>query len=223
MKISSHPIRTAALLTAVLVTGCGPAAVASPPRAVQPGAPGEASRVAAAPQAALGERRHVEADARFMEHMIHHHAQALAMTALVPTRSSRDDIRLLAQRIEVSQRDEIAQMRRWLEARGVSAPRSDTLHAHHGVGGEHAAMAGMLSPAEMARLAAATGSEFDRLFLELMIRHHEGALTMVAELFGTPGAGQDTDVFRIASEVDADQEMEITRMRRLLSAPAPGR
>jgi uncharacterized protein (DUF305 family) len=161
-----------------------------------------------------------------MEHMIHHHAQALAMTALVPDRTTRGDVRLLAERIEVSQRDEIAQMRRWLESRGEAAPRPDTAHAehaHHGAGAAHAGMPGMLSTSEMARLAAARGSEFDRLFLELMIRHHEGALTMVAELFGTPGAGQDTDVFRIASEVDADQEMEIIRMRGLLSAPVPGR
>jgi uncharacterized protein (DUF305 family) len=152
-----------------------------------------------------------------MRGMITHHAQALGMTALVPARSARDDVRLLAQRIEVSQQGEIALMRRWLEAHGHDAPAADA-HSMHGAGG-HAAMPGMLTPEEMARLAAATGPEFDRLFLVFMIRHHEGALAMVAELFGTPGAAQETGVFRLASDVDADQRAEIARMRRLSGAP----
>lgn len=150
-----------------------------------------------------------------MQHMIAHHAQALAMSGLVPARSRRDDIRLLAQRIEVSQKDEIAQMQRWLRDRSQEIPSADPHHAHHGAGAQQAAMPGMLTHEELTRLAAATGSEFDRLFLEFMIRHHQGAQAMVAELFATPGAGQEAEIFRFASEVDAVQGVEIARMRRM--------
>jgi uncharacterized protein (DUF305 family) len=151
--------------------------------------------------------------------MIHHHAQALAMTALVPSRTTREQIRLLAQRIEVSQRDEIRLMQHWLESHHEEAPSADPQsmqHMHHGAGHEMMMMPGMLTDEEMARLAAASGPEFDRLFLQFMIRHHEGALTMVGQLFGTPGAGQNTDIFRVASDVEADQRAEIARMRALL-------
>ena len=137
------------------------------------------------------------------------------MTELVPGRASRPDLHLLAERIEVSQRDEIAMMRRWLRARGQDTTALHD-HAHHGHG------PGMLSPEEMARLARATGPEFDRLFLELMIRHHEGALQMVRELFATPGAGQDSEVYAIASDVEADQLAEIARMQRMLQALSAG-
>lgn len=152
--------------------------------------------------------------------MIPHHAQALVMAELVPERTNNEAIRLLAERIAVSQKDEIALMQRWLRQRGEEVPEVD-LHAHHRAGGEHAMMPGMLTRAELDRLAAATGAEFDRLFLELMIRHHQGALTMVADLFGTPGAGQGSAIFSIASEVDADQRAEIARMERMLSTMPP--
>ncbi len=160
--------------------------------------------------------RYTPADVRFMQGMIHHHAQALAMTALVPGRTTREDIRLLAQRIEVSQRDEIGLMQRWLENRNEEVPSADPQHAQHHGAGHQMMMPGMLTEEEMARLAGATGTDFDRLFLQLMIRHHEGALTMVGQLFGTPGAGQETDIFRVASDVEADQRAEIARMRALL-------
>jgi uncharacterized protein (DUF305 family) len=83
-------------------------------------------------------------------------------------------------------------------------------------------MPGMLTAAELARLAAATGAGFDRLFLEYMIRHHEGALAMVAELLATPGAGQEVEIFRLVSDVDADQRAEIRRMRAMQDAPPAG-
>jgi uncharacterized protein (DUF305 family) len=150
-----------------------------------------------------------------MQHMIAHHAQALAMSGLVPTRSRRDDIRLLAQRIEVSQKDEIAQMQRWLRDQNQEIPSAHPHRAHHGAGAQRAAMPGMLTHEELTRLAAATGSEFDRLFLEFMIRHYQGAQAMVAELFTAAGAGQEAEIFRFASEVDADQGVEIARMRRM--------
>jgi uncharacterized protein (DUF305 family) len=122
-------------------------------------------------------------------------------------------MKMLARRIEVSQIDEINMMKDWLKARGEALPDE---HAHHA--GDHALMPGMLTQAEMQRLAAAKGEEFDRLFLEGMIKHHQGALTMVQELFATPGAGQDAEIFAFASDVDADQSMEIDRMAAMLAA-----
>ena len=180
-----------------------------------------------------------EADVRFIEGMMAHHAQALEMTALVPARSGRDDVRMMAERIDVSQRSEIERMQQWLRARGLPVPQAAAHHAHppdsaghaatasagehagHGAAGGHAGMPGMATPEEMSRLARASGAEFDRLFLELMIRHHEGALVMVEQLFGTPGGGQDPEMYSIASEVDADQRMEIDRMRAMQQG-APG-
>lgn len=175
-----------------------------------------------APGGAPAGPRYTAADVQFMQHMIVHHAQALEMAGLVPARTASGAIRLLAQRIEISQRDEIALMRRWLEARGEAAP-DPAGHAHHG-GAASAPMPGMLSAADLARLAAARGAAFDRLFVELMIRHHEGALLMVKQLFATPGAGQEAAVFRFASDVDTDQRAEIARMRSLLQSlpPTPG-
>jgi uncharacterized protein (DUF305 family) len=182
------------------------------PQIVQPGAPGESSRVVAAKSAAdLSHVQHTMADVQFMQGMIGHHAQALEMTALLASRTSRDDMRLLAKRIELSQADEIKMMQRWLEVRGYEAPGS---HAHHTPGAP--LMPGMLSTEEMSRLAAATATEFDRLFLQFMIKHHEGALLMVKQLFSIAGAGQETEIFAFASDVDADQRMEIQRMSTML-------
>jgi uncharacterized protein (DUF305 family) len=146
-----------------------------------------------------------------MQGMISHHAQAVAMTDLVDSRSASAAVRKLAERIQVSQTDEITLMERWLSTRGEEIPAP---HAHHATGGM--LMPGMLTPDEMARLSAAKGRAFDRLFLEGMIKHHEGALVMVKDLFATPGAAQESDIFAFASDVDADQRMEIDRMQRML-------
>jgi uncharacterized protein (DUF305 family) len=148
-----------------------------------------------------------------MQGMIGHHAQALERTALLPSRTAQEPMKLLAKRIDVSQTDEIRMMQRWLEARGLEVP---SVHAHHLAGAT--LMPGMLTPEEMARLSEATGAAFDRLFLELMIKHHEGALTMVKTLFSEPGAAQDAAIFSFASDVEADQSMEIDRMRAMLAA-----
>ncbi len=183
-----------------------------------------AGLLACAPAGAAAQApAYTPADVEFMQGMIEHHAQALEMAALVPDRTTTEPIRLLAQRIDISQRDEIRLMREWLAKRGQAAPDPAAGHAH-GAGGEHdMLMPGMLTPPQMARLAAARGTAFDRLFLDLMIQHHEGALTMVKTLFGTQGAAQEVPTFRYASEVDADQRMEIERMRKLLAAlPASG-
>jgi uncharacterized protein (DUF305 family) len=182
------------------------------PPIVQPGAPGEASRVIAANRAAdLSRVQHTAADVRFMQGMIGHHAQALEMTALLKSRTRSEDMRKLAQRIEVSQADEIKMMQDWLTGRGQPLPDP---HAHHAPGAR--LMPGMLTAEDMARLAGATGAEFDRLFLEFMIKHHDGALIMVSELFSTAGAGQEAEIFAFASDVDADQRMEIDRMGAML-------
>jgi uncharacterized protein (DUF305 family) len=180
---------------------------------VQPGAPGQPSRtIPAATAVGQPKVRYTEADVRFMQSMIGHHAQALEMTALLRERTSREDLRLLARRIDDSQTDEIKLMQHWLRVRGQEVPGP---HAHHGPG---ALMPGMLTAEEMAKLAAARGPAFERLFLESMIRHHDGALVMVKALFATPGAGQEPEIFAFASDVDADQRMEIERMGALLAA-----
>jgi uncharacterized protein (DUF305 family) len=210
----------AALAGALAAAGCGGAAMETTPPAARPAAAtAEPGRTRAAADTTPRVRRN-EADARFLRDMIGHHAQALEMTELVPGRAARADLRLLAERIAVSQKDEIATMERWLRSRGEPVPSADAHQHAHGAG-DHAGMPGMATPEEMARLAASTGAEFDRLFLELMIRHHEGALTMVAELFAAPGGGQDPEIFQLASDVDADQRAEIARMRRLQNGSAP--
>jgi uncharacterized protein (DUF305 family) len=163
-----------------------------------------------------------DADTRFMQGMIAHHAQAVEMVALIPTRSSRADMRLLGQRIDVSQRDEIAMMRRWLQDHHQEVPNVDAHHEHQNMSGHEMLMPGMLTNDQMTRLANATGAAFDTLFLAGMIQHHEGALAMVAQLFATPGAGQQSQVFAFASDVDADQRAEINRMRALLTTLTGG-
>lgn len=191
------------------------------PRIIQPGAPGEPSRELTPEEVAAVEvPEHTEADVRFMQQMIPHHAQALEMTALVPDRTSREDVPLFAERMEISQEDEIGLMQRWLEARGEEVPDMGDGHASgdHSDHGEHGAlMPGMLTEEEMAELEAATGEEFDRLFLTYMHRHHMGALQMVEELFTTEGAGAELEIFEFASHVDSDQRIELSRIEGMLA------
>jgi uncharacterized protein (DUF305 family) len=199
-------------LIAAIVISAGAMLAAQTAPIVQPGAPGQPMRPLTADRARdLSGVLHTAADVRFMQGMIAHHAQALDMTALVASRAEKEAIRVLAARIEVSQKDEIKMMREWLEARGEAAPAE---HAHHAAGSPP--MPGMLSAGEMARLGQASGAAFDRLFLELMIKHHEGALMMVGALFDSPGAGQESDIYAFASDVLADQQIEIRRMKGML-------
>jgi uncharacterized protein (DUF305 family) len=193
----------------------------SPPPIVQPGAPGEPSHEISAEKATdLSKVGYTEADVQFMQGMIHHHAQAVQMVDLLKTRTRSDDMKKLAERIEISQRDEIKMMRHWLQARGQEAP--DPFGGMHdgmdmsGMKMDGPLMPGMLTPEEMQQLAAASGPAFDRLFLTGMIKHHGGALTMVKQLFATPAAGQESDIFAFASDVNADQRMEIDRMSAML-------
>src|SRR5258708_26506056 len=131
------------------------------------------------------------------------------MSALIPARTTREDMRLLGERIDVSQKDEIAMMQRWLREHGA-----DTAVAHLHM--EGMIMPGMLTAVQLAQLAKAKGAAFERPFLEGMIRHHQGALTMVAQLLPPHGAAPESKVFQFASDIDADQRAEIARMRRLL-------
>ena len=206
----------AAALGAACRTASGPTTpqtTATAPQILQPGAPGESTRPVTANQASdLSKVQATQADVKFMQGMIGHHAQALEMVELLKTRTANEGMKKLALRIEVSQEDEIKMMQEWLQRRGQPLPDP---HAHHKGG---MLMPGMLTADEMTRLAAAKGVEFDRLFLEGMIKHHGGALTMVQELFASPGAGQESDIFAFASDVDADQRMEIERMGAMLNA-----
>jgi len=189
-----------------------PPAQAGPPPIVQPGAPGQASHVISAAAATdLSKVDYTGADIKFMQGMIGHHAQALEMVELLKTRSASDDLKKLALRIELSQDDEIKMMQHWVEARGQQAPNRMAMHAHGAT-----LMPGMLSPDEMQQLEKTKGGEFDRLFLEGMIKHHSGALTMVKELLDTPGAAQESEVFAFVSDVESDQRMEIDRMGAML-------
>ncbi|TVP46657.1 MAG: DUF305 domain-containing protein [Gemmatimonadales bacterium] len=213
----------ALVLAGGCATGAGQESTAS-----SPGLP----PLLGAPAADTVRPGHSAADVQFMIDMIPHHAQALVMAALVPERSERREINLLAERMAISQRGEIALMRQWLDDVGAPVPPSDGgmdhamhgAHAGHGAHGDHGAadghavlMPGMLTDEEIAQLADTRGDAFDRLFLTFMIRHHEGALVMVDALFASPGAAQDDFVYMFASDVYADQTTEIHHMNQMLS------
>jgi len=176
---------------------------------------------------------YTQADIDFMSGMIHHHAQAIQISRWVPTHDASPSVQRLAARIINAQTDEINLMRTWLIDRNQVPPTVDSLgtvtmppmagmahdaHAAHGGHGGHGGMdmPGMLSDAQLTELDAARGSEFDRLFLTYMMAHHRGAVTMVATLFASPGAGQDETVFKFAADVEVDQSTEIKRMLTML-------
>jgi len=239
--------RTILPICLIALSGCSSASDPAPvtpradgarpaPTVVQPGAPGQDSRVVDAQSISeLDLPGWTEADAEFMAGMIHHHAQALQMTALIDERSQSAGVHQMGLRMEISQRDEIRLMRDWLLQRGLDAvdvvleegPMQGMMdHASMGhdmqsMGGDMAgglmAMPGMLSPDQMEQLREAEGATFDQLFLEYMIQHHTGAITMVEKLYATPGAAQDSKVNQFATDVDVDQRAEIDRMRMLLA------
>ncbi len=182
------------------------------PRIVQPGAPGQASRAFEPGDVdRIVGASHTEADIRFMQGMIHHHAQALRMAALIPDRTEDRSFLQMGQRITISQRDEIAMMQGWLRARDLEAPSGDP-------DGPLVMMHGMLTPEQMQTLRDSEGVEFERYFLQFMIQHHGGAIVMVQELFATPGAGQESTINFFANEVDSDQTIEVQRMQQMLAA-----
>ena len=207
---------------------------APPPSVVQPGAPG-------APTKKLPPSTHAtlppksQADVEFMQGMIHHHTQAIEMTAMIGSHTQNKDLQALGARISSSQTDEIKFMKRWLAARGESVPNvmpddhcmsnmpgmdmSQGGMAHESM--HMKMMPGMLTPEQMDALCHARGAEFDHLFLTGMIQHHNGALTMVKDLFNTAGAGQDAEIFDFATDADNTQRAEIKIMEAMLKKETP--
>jgi uncharacterized protein (DUF305 family) len=186
------------------------------PVVVQPGAPGLPSkRLPTSTRAILPPKS--SADVAFMQGMILHHAQAVEMTTMIPSHTDNHNLRSLGARINSSQSDEIKFMRRWLAARGETVPKMMPAMPDTDSSQEMTAlMPGMLTPEEMDALRRAKGGDFDRLFLLGMIQHHDGALTMVKDLFDTAGAGQDAELFNFATDADNTQRAEIQIMQTML-------
>jgi len=204
MKTRSRAAIVAGLALSALVAGCGSA----PPKQGLHQTP-----------PTLGRLPYSDADVEFMSGMIPHHAQAVVMAGWAPTHGARHDVAVLCERIVVGQRDEIHLMQGWLRDRGLPVPdeHSTLMHMKMPNGMEHdMLMPGMLTDDEMAALDKSRGPEFDRLFLEGMIKHHQGAIDMVDVLFKSYGAAQDETVFKFANDVYADQNIEIDRMKQML-------
>jgi uncharacterized protein (DUF305 family) len=211
-----HKSRLTICAMAGILVGCGgskddPAASTTQAQAtptvnaILPGAPGEPSKTVTATPTPEG-GGFVPADVDFVRGMIHHHDQAITMTGWVPDRTSNTSLRLLAKRMEVSQTDEVAFLRTWLETRGEDPNAQHDEHA--------ASMPGMLTQEQLDALETAKGKAFDKLFLAYMTQHHEGAIQMVAQLFGE-GGGTETQLYQFAQHVDSDQSIEIKRMTQL--------
>jgi uncharacterized protein (DUF305 family) len=194
------------------------AACSAGPPATRPAPAAPPEEMVAARLADSVRTSYADGDIAFMSGMISHHAQAIAMAELAPTRGVGDELKVLAARIINAQRDEIALMQRWLRDHGQAVPEADPAGMKMAMNGaEHVMrMPGMLTPAQMEDLAGKRGVEFERLFLQRMIMHHKGALTMVDELFASHGAGQNDLVFKFASDVYADQSTEVARMQLML-------
>jgi uncharacterized protein (DUF305 family) len=231
-KRKFYSARRSAVLSGMLFAMCAPAGLFSStgfstamwaqqadpakPVVVQPGPPGQPSKtLPASTRGTLPPRS--PADVEFMQGMIMHHAQAVEMTALMASHTENQELRLLGAKISSSQADEIRFMKRWLAARGerVSMAASG-MRGMDMSSPPMALMPGMLTPEQMEALRNAKGAEFDRLFLTGMIQHHGGALTMVKDLFGIAGAGQDADIFNFATDADNTQRAEIKIMQAML-------
>jgi len=188
---------------------------AQTPAVVQPGPPGAPTRtLPESTRATLPARS--QANVEFMQGMIMHHAQAVEMTALIASHTGNKELRALGARISSSQTDEIKFMKRWLAARGESTSMAMPGMPEMKSGQAMALMPGMLTPEQMEALRKAKGAEFDTLFLNGMIQHHQGALTMVKDLFDTAGAGQDAELFTFATDADNSQRAEIRIMQSML-------
>ncbi len=177
---------------------------------------------------------YTSADVHFMTGMIEHHGQALVMAAMAPTHGASPSVQTLCERIINAQKDEIATMQQWLRERGQPVPEVETKGTmvmlrfpgdtssmpgmDMGGGAKDMRMPGILSPEQMAALDRARGSEFDRLFLQGMIQHHGGAISMVRDLWNTPGEGGDEQAFKLANDIQVDQATEIARMQLMLAA-----
>jgi uncharacterized protein (DUF305 family) len=191
---------------------------------MQPGAPGKPTKTLTSPTVGTAQREPTAADFEFMQGMVMHHSQAVEMTGLMAGRTTNPQLLELGDRISISQKGEMVFMRRWLAQRGKPLA-DDPMTGMAGMPGmDHMHMAmdmpmmpGMLTPKQMDALRKAKGPEFDHLFLTGMIQHHTGALTMVKDLFATPGAAQDPQLFDFTADVDVTQSGEIGAMQNLLS------
>ncbi|NHC46587.1 DUF305 domain-containing protein [Motilibacter aurantiacus] len=216
------------LLTVALLSGCtsddGPEATAaqptpaaaapSGPPAIQPGRPGEPNTTGSP---SIAPDTWSTADIEFASMMIPHHAQALEMSRLAPDRAQSPKVKAMAARIEAEQEPEIELFQAYLQERGQEVPPADWRehgHGHHSGGSGALQMAGMATEEELEALEAAEGTAFDKLFLQMMIRHHQGALTMIDEWGDTPG---EVKMNEMASEVGVTQQGEINRMNDLLA------
>jgi uncharacterized protein (DUF305 family) len=234
-SVTGPAVRCGVLLVASMPTGlvCSAAHAQQTnpvaPVVVQPGAPGKPSkRLPPSARGALPPRS--QADVEFMQGMIMHHSQAVEMTALIPSHTDNKELRSLGARISSSQSDEIKFMQRWLAARDesvsmttpqMSGPQMSEMDMSHQ---RMALMPGMLTLEQMDALRKAKGADFDRLFLTGMIQHHNGALTMVKDLFDTAGAGQDAELFNFATDADNSQRAEIRIMQTMLEKkPSEGK
>ena len=180
---------------------------------LQPGAPGEATRELDAETAVnIANSSYTVADVDFMQDMIIHHHQALVMSRLAAQSTNNQAILDLAGRIDVSQKDEISFMQDWLQKREEQVPDPTTEHSEH----THHTMIGMATPEQMTQLAESKSTDFDRLFLTLMIDHHDGAIKMVEELREQPGSTYDPILNEFVSDITNDQAVEIERMNALL-------
>ena len=180
---------------------------------INPGAPGKPVRTLTAEQAvALSNTSFSAADVMFMQGMIVHHQQAVDMTALIADRTNTAEILALGGRIQSSQKDEMNFMTEWLSEKGQPVAMEGMGHA------AHMGMMGMATPAQMSQLADARGTAFDRLFLELMVRHHKGAVDMVDDLIDQPGTASDPVFLQFTDDVKNDQSTEIERMNAILAS-----
>jgi uncharacterized protein (DUF305 family) len=225
----THPRVLTTIAAALLLGGCAAQrtpAQTTPTPTVQASSASRPARVG-----------YTQADVEFMQGMIGHHAQAIVMAKWCPSHGASAQLRIFCDKIIRSQQDEIDLMQTWLRDHGEAVPdpadphsmhmmqmsmgdhakMDSTMHMDMDMSGHEMLMPGMLTAAQLAQLDSARGTDFDRLFLTDMIRHHEGALTMVQKLFDTPGAGQTPEIFGYATGVDADQRAEIDRMQRMLT------
>jgi len=210
--------KTPQLLVALLISaGCAAGTQTEHRQSVAVPASAQANR---ADTTVNAQHAYTPADIEFMNGMIAHHAQALVMAAWAVSHGANPAVRTLADRITNAQKDEIAAMQKWLRDRHQPVPEPNP----HGMtmnmnGMQHEMlMPGMLTEAQLKQLDEARGKEFDRLFLTFMIQHHSGAVTMVQQLFDTNGAAQDISVYKMASDIHADQTTEIDRMQKMLAS-----
>jgi uncharacterized protein (DUF305 family) len=229
MRVRARSGLLVAVLTAAALSGCSSSSSQTSPaldpdvRHLQAGAPGEANTVVtAAPDTVQLGSPFTADDVAFLDGMRAHHLQALEMTALVPERAGRDDLRLFAERMHISQQGEVELVDSWLEEHEAALERTGEAHgSHDDEHGDHADMPGMLTQDELDAMEAASGERFVQLFLIGMTKHHQGALQMVGDLLATDGAAADPRLYQFASDVDSDQRIELDRMGRIAETVPP--